>query len=321
MVDILLPTYNGKRYLGVQLDSILGQTWQDFRIIIRDDGSTDGTVGIIREYALKHPSRILFLEGGGHLGVNAAFNELMKSSSAPYIMFCDQDDVWLPDKVEVSLRSIKEMEGERDGDGTAGGGRSRNAPRPCLAHSDLKVADEGLGVVSESFFRHARINPDKNSLNRLLAQNTVTGCAAIINRSLLDIALPVPAGVYFYDYYLALVARLFGSIRTIRRPLVLYRQHAANVVGSGGSPFSRIKNIKKIREKMKNVELHFSQAAALYEKFGEAMEENDRKNVLRFTGLPAESPIRKIITVFKCRFFKQGFLRSAAFIFLLEIIP
>ena len=103
-VDILLATYNGERFLQKQIDSILQQTYSNFTIYIRDDGSKDGTIKIIKDYAQKYPNKILFIEDIlGNLGVTQNFNELMKYSSANYIAFSDQDDIWLPQKIEKSF--------------------------------------------------------------------------------------------------------------------------------------------------------------------------------------------------------------------------
>ena len=104
MIDILLSTYNGEVFLGELIDSVMGQTYQDCRLLVRDDGSTDGTLGILRTYQDNYPQRIVLTNDMlGNVGVIKSFELLLANSSSEYIMFCDQDDVWLPNKVELSV--------------------------------------------------------------------------------------------------------------------------------------------------------------------------------------------------------------------------
>lgn len=301
MIDVLLATYNGEKYLEALLDSILGQSVEGFRLLIRDDGSTDGTAGIIRRYANDYPSKIFLMEGGSHLGINSGFNELMKNSEAEYVMFSDQDDVWLPDKMKTLLDVMTEAEG----------GSSGACSIPVLVHSDLKVVGEGLGVIAESFFKYIGIDPSVNRLNRLLVKNTVTGCTVMANRKLLELSLPLPEGVYFYDYYLAITAKLFGAVKTVMRPLVLYRQHSRNDVGAS-KPVSL--NVRKIAGKIKNTGLRFSQAYAVYEKFEGMMDESDGEVLRQFISLREKNFFSKIATVYRYRFFSQGILNNLGFL-------
>ena len=101
MIDILMATHNGEEYIGQQLDSIFAQTNQDWQLLCRDDGSNDSTVSIVTQYMTRHPGRIKLLsDNKGRLGVGLNFGELLEHSNADYIMFADQDDVWLPEKID-----------------------------------------------------------------------------------------------------------------------------------------------------------------------------------------------------------------------------
>src|SRR5438034_9899284 len=103
-INVLLSTYNGERYLGEQLQSLWKQTCQDFTVLVRDDGSTDGTVSLLRKAAVERPGRIQFItDGESRLGPRDSFAKLMAAASAPYYAFCDQDDHWLPDKLALQL--------------------------------------------------------------------------------------------------------------------------------------------------------------------------------------------------------------------------
>ena len=129
-VDILLATYNGERFLQQQINSIFEQTHTNFFIYIRDDGSKDNTVSIIKEYVQKYPDKIAIIEDNfGNLGVTQNFNELMKYSTANYIAFSDQDDIWLPQKIEKSFNFLKEIE-------------EKHNNLPAFVYSDMKIIDE-----------------------------------------------------------------------------------------------------------------------------------------------------------------------------------
>lgn len=311
MIDILLSTYNGEAFLKEQLDSILNQTYKDFKLIIRDDGSTDSTVGIITDYARTYPSEIIYINNGdagrnnggnenekGHLGFNLSYNELLKYSTSDYIMFSDQDDVWLPKKIEISIERIKELE-------------KRFPDKPILVHSDLTVVNKDLETINSSFFKHIRINPSKNSLNSLIMQNTVTGCATIINKSLVNITMPVSEEVFFYDYWLALVARLFGVIDVINEPLILYRQHGSNVIGAGAD------NMQKLLKKIGIIKDLYRQGCLLYKRYynyngynDKGLKSNDKMILKSFIEIGSANIIKKIYIIFKYKFLRQGFKRN-----------
>ena len=140
MVDILMATYNGELYLEEQIKSIIKQSYKNWILYIRDDGSKDNTLKIINRYTYKYPDKIkLIADDRGNLGSNMNFKELMQYSKNEYCMFCDQDDVWLEDKIKLSLDKIKKLENKY----------GKNTP--ILVHTDLKVVNEKLDEISESF--------------------------------------------------------------------------------------------------------------------------------------------------------------------------
>ena len=221
-VDILLSTYNGARFLDQQIESLLGQTHANFRLLVRDDGSADHTPEILSRYAAQEPRRIeLCVDGPRHLGVCGSFARLLEQAKAEYVMLCDQDDCWFADKVAVSLRRMRQCEEEF-------GTRC-----PILVHSDLVVADGELRPLEDSFWSYAGLDARQGgTLGRLLLQNVVTGCASIVNRALLEKALPVPPQAIVHDWWLALVATAPGRLEPLPLPTLLYRQHAHNAIGA-----------------------------------------------------------------------------------------
>lgn len=223
-VDVLLATYNGSKYLADQLDSILAQTHQDFRILVSDDGSSDDTLAILQQYRAQLGERLVIVPNPfPGRGVVRNFENLMAASLADgvaqWAVFSDQDDVWLPEKIASSLAEMLRIEGDE-------GGRV-----PCLVHSDLTVVDDGLAVLSQSFAQYQQMEPATCSPLSLLSVNQVTGCTMMVNRALLKMALPLPAEVIMHDWWCGLVS---GSGRRsfLATPLILYRQHGANQVGA-----------------------------------------------------------------------------------------
>jgi hypothetical protein len=221
-VEILLATYNGGRFLAEQIDSIAAQSFGDWRLLIRDDGSTDGTPELLLERRAADPARVSVVANAGpNAGSLANFSALLQLSSAPYVMFCDQDDVWFPDKIATTLAKMQQLE------------RTCGADRPLLVHTDMKVTDAGLNVIAGSHWRYQKCDPGRGAaLNRLLVQNCATGSSVMVNAALRELALPVPPQAMMHDWWLALVAAAFGAIGHCAAPTMLYRQHGANDIGA-----------------------------------------------------------------------------------------
>lgn len=224
LVDLLLATYNGARHLPAQLDSILGQTHQNFRLLVSDDGSRDETLAVLSRYEERFAGRLIVLPNPAPgRGTVCNFENLMQAclsdGLADWAAFCDQDDVWLPRKVEAALAAMQSLE--------ARVGREA----PCVVHSDLVVVDEALNVIHPSFAGHQRLDPAHCSATSLLSINQVTGCAMMVNRALLQAALPLPASAIMHDWWCALLAGS-GGRSFLSEPLILYRQHGANQLGA-----------------------------------------------------------------------------------------
>jgi glycosyltransferase involved in cell wall biosynthesis len=222
-VAILLATYNGEKYLDEQIGSLFSQTYRDFVIIARDDGSSDGTAEILARWSAAYPDQIRVVsDDHGNLSSLGNFSRLLELCDAPYFAFCDQDDVWLPNKVELAINEVRRLE-NRCGKAT-----------PILVHSDLIVVDECLNEICASFYDYLQFDSRRSRrLDHLLFENMVTGCASMGNRALLELARPIPGVVPYHDWWLALVAKSCGVLKTIAEPTILYRQHSHNFVGAG----------------------------------------------------------------------------------------
>jgi glycosyltransferase involved in cell wall biosynthesis len=232
MIDILLSAYNCEKYLPEQLDSLLAQSYADMRIIARDDGSADSTPAILSEYSKKFPDKIILLKDSkGNLGVKKAFFHLLNNSDSQYAMFCDQDDLWLPEKIRITYEAMRTAE-EKYGD------------VPVLVHTDLSVADADLKITAESMFRTQKLNPrNAENIRTLALENVVTGCTAMLNASLKNFLKDVPEEAVIHDWWTALAALKYGGrIVFVDTPTILYRQHGKNSIGAeefGLSSFAR----------------------------------------------------------------------------------
>ena len=231
-VDILMATYNGERFVGEQIESIQAQTYGNWRLLVSDDCSADGTLDVVRRYAAEDERIRIVSEDVRHGGAKENFFALMAKSESPYVMFCDQDDVWLPEKVEKSLAAMRALENEHGAD------------TPLLVFCDMKVVDSELNVIHESFEKSSHFDPNRLAFRQLLAHNVAAGCCMILNKPLLEICRRANGDcVAMHDWWAMLAASAFGQISFIDEPLSLYRQHGTNEVGANEySPVERAKN-------------------------------------------------------------------------------
>ncbi|MGV3050217.1 glycosyltransferase family 2 protein [Streptococcus hyovaginalis] len=214
-VNIVMSTYNGEKYLAEQIESIRNQTFSNWTLLIRDDGSKDKTRDVIADFAQKD-SRIHFINPNStkNLGVIKSFHTLVQYQRADVYFFSDQDDVWLPDKLQVTLETAQTYQ----------------ADQPLMVYTDLKVVNQDLQVMNESMIR-SQSHHANTKLVQELTENTVTGGTSMINHALAEL-WTVTDDILMHDWYLALLATAFGKLIYIDQPTELYRQHAENVLGA-----------------------------------------------------------------------------------------
>ena len=220
-IDILLSTYNGAAFLEDLIQSLYGQTYTNWRLLIRDDGSSDSTMELIKSYQGKDKERIfIFDDNKKHLGPKKSFETLLYKSDADYMMFCDQDDYWLPDKIKSTLTKIKELEQQHPG-------------KPVLVFSDLKVTDRKLNIIHPSYWKYTKVNPENvKNIYRLLVNNPVVGCTVMINSKVKPLVLPIPEQAVMHDWWIALNVARKGVTGFLTKPSILYRLHDENSIGA-----------------------------------------------------------------------------------------
>lgn len=240
LIDVALATYNGSTFIREQIASIRNQTYKNWRLLISDDNSTDSTVAIVKELMLED-ERIRLVNSSRQGGVVKNFNTALQESTADYIVLCDQDDIWPVDRLSMLMRQIELLE-------------NNNAEKRILIFTDLMLVNEKDELIAASFYESNKIDPlDNLKANNLLWRSSVYGCTTIMNRKLLDVALPIPDYALMHDHWLALIAHKNGGLHYFDYVSIRYRQHASNVVG--GSKKSLIGKVKTLRKNIKTINI------------------------------------------------------------------
>lgn len=293
-VVIVLATYNGAPWLEAQVRSLQAQDEPAWRLLARDDGSSDGTPALLARLAREEP-RLEVLEGRERLGVVGNFGALLEAArraGADYLAPCDQDDVWRPDRLSRALALMGRLEARH----------GREAP--LLVHSDLEVVDAALRPLHPSLLATLGHGHEaERPLPYLLAQNFVTGCASLANRALLELALPLPAGCPMHDWWLALCAAAAGGLGYEPTPGVRYRQHGVNQVGAGGLLATyhplRAAGRRRLAQGWRAGWGTVAQARALHDRLAErgAGAPEALAQVAAYAGLAALPPWRRLATL------------------------
>lgn len=212
-VDIVVATYNGEKYIRQQLESILQQTHNDFRVLVRDDGSSDNTVKIIKEISVKDPRVYLIEDGLVSNGVGENFKKLLSHCSSEYVFLADQDDVWYQNKIEQMLAFAEKHFLNHS---------------PCIAYSPGDIVDDSLHKTGSITDKQLSIVSIKDML---YSNGGVQGCAMVINKALYTRSLRYDFFWHMHDQVLSLYATVFGSIFYLSETSFMYRQHNNNVKG------------------------------------------------------------------------------------------
>ncbi|HFH7352093.1 TPA: glycosyltransferase family 2 protein [Streptococcus agalactiae] len=299
-VNILMATYNGEKFLAQQIESIQKQTFKEWNLLIRDDGSSDKTCDIIRNFTAKD-SRIRFINENEHhnLGVIKSFFMLVNYEVADFYFFSDQDDVWLPEKLSVSLEAAKH----------------KASDVPLLIYTDLKVVNQELNILQDSMIR-AQSHHANTTLLPELTENTVTGGTMMINHALAEKWF-TPNDILMHDWFLALLAASLGEIIYLDLPTQLYRQHDNNVLGAR----TMDKRFKILREGPKSIFTRYwklihdsqKQASLIVDKYGDIMTANDLELIKCFIKIDKQPFMTRLRWLWKYGYSKNQFKHQVVF--------
>ena len=302
LVTVLLAAYKGNAYAGEQIESILAQTYRNFRLVLSDDG--EETAGLLQSYADRYPDRVVHHRSGRRFGsAQKHFLYLTEQfADAGYLMFSDQDDRWHPDKIEKTLALMRKTEAE------AGEGK------PVLVHTDLAVVDGSLKPLDPSFCHYSRLDGSRLELNQILVQNVVTGCTVMINRTLAGLALRGKdrPEMRMHDWWMALCAAAFGKAAFLPEVTIDYRQHGGNVVGAK-DPRSLAYIWKKIRgsEVREALTDTAAQAGAFLEVYRELLTPEQRTLLQAYAAVPEKNKIARLSVYRRYGLWKQDPRRRA----------
>lgn len=299
-IAVVMATYNGEKYVGEQIESILASTYQDFELFIYDDGSKDNTVSLIQNYEKQNPDKVHVFLNETNLGLTMNFLHALSRTTADYIMFSDQDDVCKHNKMAVTLKRMKHMEAQL--------GREC----PIAVFTDAVVVDQNLNVIKNSFFCLGHLNPFKTDLPHILMENKLIGCTVMVNAALRKVLLShqMPKEARYHDWWVALIAAAFGKIGFIKESTLLYRQHSGNIIGGTGflSYFkNRVTSLQKQREAIRLLERQADEFLTVYD---DILTEKNKEILWHFANLHQMNFIQRRIQILCFGYLKTGLVRN-----------
>ena len=258
-VQVLMPTYNGEKYIIEQIRSIEEQTYSNITLLIRDDLSTDNTVGLVDAIDGKRT----FIRGTSNLGVIQSFLELLRiSDNVDYYALADQDDVWKADKLERAIHFLKQHDDNI----------------PLLYCAGVDVVDDNL-----TFKGYLSAKKKGPSFENALVQNIATGCTIVMNkaaRDLINSVKPTSNKIVMHDWWFYLIVSSFGKVIYDKESVMYYRQHSNNTFGSGYSSLQRwIPRLKRFIKK-KEAGINIEQIVEFNRLFGDKLDEDKHKLIL-----------------------------------------
>ncbi|WMJ87630.1 glycosyltransferase family 2 protein [Anaerocolumna sp. MB42-C2] len=330
-VNIIMATYNGEKYIREQIESILKNTYRNWKLWIFDDGSTDNTKCIIEEYVRRLPDNIMFQQNNKTKGVTLNFLEGVQyaadynrrlqekatehtkvndedSELAPmmdYYMFCDQDDVWMTDKIDKTMIQMKKIE------------KKYGQDIPLAVFTDALVVDSNLNILNRSFYKCSKLDTRKVDLPHIMMENKLIGCTVMFNETLRNYMNVQPVNARYHDWWVALIAAAFGKIYFLPTSTLFYRQHGGNVVGNQNFLsylHDRISSLKKQKEVIYKTAL---QADEFYRIFEPKMPTKQKLQVYSMANILKQNWIKRRHVVLKFGFMKTGILRNLGLLYIL----
>ncbi|WOK06307.1 glycosyltransferase family 2 protein [Imperialibacter roseus] len=285
-VSVAMATFNGGAFLAEQINSIVNQSLPPSEIVVCDDLSQDNSAEILKSY--ESSGYLRYLPNELRLGIIENFKKAVSLTDAQnYIAFSDQDDIWMPHKLETLLHRMSEID-----DGIT----------PALIYSDLAVIDRKGKVIRESFWNELGQDTYVHSFETLLYGNFVTGCSMLINPPMRKLFLEMPSNAPMHDYWIALIGYSFGIVSRIDLPLVKYRKHESNAAFSAShrkkTAFKRrLQNLKFLVTGDQDYLKSETAIASLFlEKFKPVLSEKHRTMLLRLSQLRNRSFLKKKVS-------------------------
>lgn len=282
IIDILLATYNGSRYLIPQIQSIQNQTFQNWRLWIHDDGSTDETPALLERF-VREDSRITWIKDDVLLhSASENFMHLLRFSTADYTICCDQDDIWLEDKLQVLYDAI----------------RSRDNSRVQAVYGNGYMYHCDRGVIQG----RSVLTPPETLKDVLFLNGGIQGCAILFNRKMREICLDRPQLLAMHDHLFTLAALTFGEFTFVDRYLMLYRRHSSTVTNAENGSF-REKTAGFMHKKSPVLDCaHYEAIKSFCTHYRDRIPDSEMKNLELFFALEHYSPLRRFFSIWRHHF-------------------
>ncbi len=310
-IGICLATFNGARFLAAQLDSIAAQSFTDWHLYARDDGSVDGTLEILADFAFRYPDRMTILrDGASRLGARENFARLLDVLREPYVAFSDQDDLWRPWKLALALGAMRALEARR------------GSGQPAMVHADRRVIDAEGREIAPSYWGSRGIDAGAADFGTSLAFCLAAGATMLVNRALVERALPLPRDAWMHDTWIELTAHAFGAVTALDEIALDWRRHGANATGaiadtSGRAarrPWARAARLFRDLDRQRGIYAgYLAQAEAFRRRFGKALDPIDRLQLDRFVSLPERSSADRFLTARRFGIAPPGLARRLVF--------
>jgi glycosyltransferase involved in cell wall biosynthesis len=299
-VAVVMTTYNGEKYVGEQIESILNSSYQDFELFIYDDGSKDNTLSVLESYEQQYPDKLHVVQNKANLGVTNNFLQALCRTTMDYIMFCDQDDVWKSNKIAITLKRMRHMEAQI------------GKETPIAVFTDAYVTDKELEITKQSFFCSNHLNPKKTDLSHILMENKLIGCTVMVNSSLRRVMQnnSLPEKARYHDWWVALIASSMGKIGFVNESTILYRQHGGNVVGGSGFLKYFKNRLASLNRQKEALRAAYQQAEEFLAIYGDYLTEEKRNVISNFANLDRMGFIEKRRMILHFCYLKTGIIRN-----------
>lgn len=315
-IGICMATYQGAAFLNEQLESIADQTFQDWHLHVRDDGSKDGTLACLEAFQKRFPTQVTIVrQDSRRLGVNGNFAHLMQNTCEPYLAFADQDDIWYPDKLTLAFDAMKEVE--------AAFGTST----PVMVHADRRLINADGEERTSSYWASRGLNPQSFFPETYFTFCLAAGATMLINRTLRGMALPIPETARMYDCWIELVAQTFGRVVALETIALDYRRHGGNVSGASSdtdSPAARrgwaramrlLGNIKRQREIYSR---YLEQATEFRIRFSDQLSPDQARRLDHLLSLPNRALPARLYALRASRAGPPGLIRKLVMAILID---
>ncbi len=300
---MLLSSYNGEAYIREQLNSLSSQTHTDWTIRLRDDGSSDHTLQVIKTWQSDKLSRLV-LGKGKNLGVIPSFFELISQAGETndYFCFCDQDDVWMPEKMERAVQALKGVRAEV----------------PAMVFTSTQLTDKKLQPI-----KIWPSPPSKSpSFYNALYQNIAVGATITFNRAALNLIrerMPDPTKVLMHDWWFYLCVSAFGEVIYDPQPSILYRQHSNNVVGGETSPIEKLKKKWASFRKHRGSHKLVGQAQEFHRLYADKLQDAEKRQQLELFISPRTTLLQRLGYLKHSKLYRQSSIENLLFRLLMLI--